>query len=341
MKQAIMVKPGNIVIQDVPVPVISKDEVLVRVRRIGVCGSDIHVYHGLHPYTPFPVVQGHELSCEIVEVGANVRGFSPGDKVTVEPQLSCGKCYSCETGLYNLCDELKVIGFQATGAASELYAARGNRIVKLDDNMSHADGALVEPLAVAVRAVGQAGDIKGKNVVVLGAGPIGNLVAQTARGMGAKGVMISDINPFRLKIAEKCGIEKTINPLNEDIEASIVSFFGAHRRADIIFDCAGVGASINSAISCARKGSSIVVVAVFGDKPPIDMARVNENELKIYGTARYVISDFERAIGLIRKGLVDLAPLITGVFELSDYDMAYRQIHDHPDTAMKLQINVQ
>jgi L-iditol 2-dehydrogenase len=212
MKQAIMLKPGDIRIQDVPAPVISKDEVLVRVKRIGVCGSDIHVYHGQHPYTPFPVVQGHELSCEIVEIGENVKGFSTGDKVTIEPQLSCGKCYSCETGLYNLCDELKVIGFQAPGAASELYAARGDRIVKLDDDMSHADGAMVEPLAVAVRAVGQAGDITGKNVLVLGAGPIGNLVAQTARGLGAKGVLISDINPFRLEIAKKCGIERTLNP---------------------------------------------------------------------------------------------------------------------------------
>ncbi len=341
MKQAIMIEPGNILIHDVPPPVLKQNEVLVRVKRIGVCGSDIHVYHGQHPYTTYPVVQGHELSCEIVEIGEESKGFSPGDKVTIEPQLSCGKCYSCQNGLYNLCNELKVIGFQAPGGASELYAARADRIVKLDEDMTHADGAMLEPLAVAVRAVGQIGDIIGKNVLVLGAGPIGNLVAQTARGMGAESILVSDINPFRLEIAGKCGIESTVNPLEEDLEESIISHFGAYRRADVIFDCAGVSSSINGAISCARKGTPIIIVAVFGDKPGIDLARINENELKLYGTARYVISDFERAIGLIRDGLVNLSPLITDVFELSDYDMAYRMIQDQPGTVMKLQINVQ
>lgn len=340
MKQAIMMKPGDIRIQDVPEPVIKENEVLVRVKRIGVCGSDIHVYHGQHPYTPFPVVQGHELSCEIVETGGGVSGFSTGDKVTIEPQLSCGECYSCKTGLYNLCDELKVIGFQAPGAASEFYAARADRIVRLDNNMTHADGAMVEPLAVAVRAVAQAGDVTGLNVLVLGAGPIGNLVAQTARGMGAESVLISDINPFRLEIAKKCGIERTVNPIEEDLEDSVISHFGSYRRADIIFDCAGVPASINGAIACARKGTPIIVVAVFGEKPAVDMARINENELKLFGTARYVIADFERAIGLLRDGLVDLSPLLTEVFDLTDYDLAYRRINDQPDTAMKLQINV-
>lgn len=340
MKQAIMHEAHKITIQDVPVPEINSDEVLVRVKRIGVCGSEIHVYHGEHPYAPFPVIQGHELSCEIIELGKDVDGFAVGDKVTIEPQLSCGKCYSCKTGLYNLCDELKVIGFQAPGAASEFFAARADRIVKLDDDMSHADGAMIEPLAVAVRAINQTGDITGKNVLVLGAGPIGNLVAQTAKGMGAGSVLISDINPFRLKTAEKCGIEKTVNPAEEDLEASILENFGTFRRADVIFDCAGVAASINSAIACARKGTPIVVVAVFGDRPEIDMARINECELKLVGTARYVIEDFERAIELVRDGLVTFSPLLTGLYELSDYNKAYLRIQDQPDTAMKLQINV-
>ena len=336
-----MTEPGRIRIQDVPVPAPGSGEVLVKVMRIGVCGSDVHVYHGQHPYTPFPVVQGHEVSCEVVELGDNVSGFNPGEKVTIEPQRSCGKCYSCQSGLYNLCDELKVIGFQATGAASEFYVAPADRLVKLDKNLTHADGAMVEPLAVAVRAVKQVGDIKGLNVLVLGAGPIGNLVAQTARGMGAKSVLVSDVNSFRLDVAKRCGIENTVNPAKEKLEESIVAHFGAYRRADVIFDCAGVPASINSAVDCARKGSSIVVVAVFGMKPEIDMAKVNENELKLLGTARYVISDFEEAISLLRDGLVNLKPLITDVMELNDYNQAYLKIQDEPETAMKIQINVQ
>jgi len=340
MKQAILLEPAKLVIQDVPVPVISQDEVLVRVKRIGICGSDVHVYHGTHPYTSYPVVQGHELSCEVVKTGDHTQGFSSGDKITIEPQQSCGKCYSCESGLYNLCDKLKVIGFQAAGAASEYYAARADRIVKLESNMSHAEGAMVEPLAVAVRAISQVGDVVGKNVLVLGAGPIGNLVAQVARGMGAASLLISDVNPFRLRIAESCGIEGTVNPLKENLEASIINHFGAYKRADIIVDCAGVSASIRGAIACARKGTAIIVVAVFGSEPAIDMARINENELALLGTARYVMSDFVKAIGLIRDARVTLSPLITNVFEFSDYNLAYRYIQEQPETAMKIQINV-
>ena len=341
MKQAVMTEPGHIVMRDVPVPSPGPDEILLRVKRIGVCGSDVHVYHGQHPYTEYPVVQGHEVSAEVVEAGSDVPGFLPGDRVTVEPQLSCGVCFSCQSGLYNLCDELKVIGFQAPGAASEFFVARGDRTVKLHPDLSHADGAMVEPLAVAVRAVGQAGDISGRNAVVLGAGPIGNLVAQTARAMGAAAVLISDVNPFRLDIARNCGVDFTVNPAREDLGESVVSHFGKYQRADVVFDCAGVSASITEAIATARKGTAIVVVAVFGEKPEIDLARLNECELRLIGTARYVIADFERAVELLRRGAISLTPLITDVIDLADYDLAYRRLQDSPTTTMKLQISVQ
>jgi L-iditol 2-dehydrogenase len=207
--------------------------------------------------------------------------------------------------------------------------------------MSHESGAIIEPLAVAVRAMGQAGDITGKNAVVIGAGPIGNLVAQTARGMGAESVLVTDINSYRLAKAKECGLEHTVNTAENSLGDSIISLFGAYRRADVIFDCAGVDASISSAVSCARKGSAIVVVAVFENKPALDLALINENELKLFGTARYTITDFRRAIDLVRQGLVDLSPLVSKVIDFSDYQRAYKIIQDHPETTMKIQIEVQ
>lgn len=345
MRQAVMTSPGVIEFNDVERPVPGEGEVLVKVMAIGVCGSDVHVYHGLHPYTPYPVVQGHEVSCEVEEWGDGVSGFAKGDKVTIEPQRSCGKCYACRSGLYNICDELKVIGFQAPGTAVDYYITPADKLVKLDPSMDHNHGAMMEPLAVAVRAVNQvktvyADGIRDKQVLVYGAGPIGNLVAQAAKGMGASKVMISDLNAFRLEKARESGVELVNDPSKDDLAEMVDREFGADRKADVIIECVGVGATMDSAIDIARKGTPIVVVGVFGDKASMDMAKVNENELKLLGTARYVIEDFEIAKDLVASGKVDLNPLVTDIFEFEKYDDAYQKIHKDPSSTMKVIVKV-
>ena len=340
MRQAVMNSTGVITFRDVPVPSIKDDEVLVKVMEIGVCGSDVHVYHGQHPYAPFPVVQGHEVSCEVEKTGKNVKGLVKGDKVTIEPQVSCGTCHACRHGLYNICDKLKVIGFQATGTASDFFSVPANKLVKLPASMTHSEGAMIEPLSVAVRAVKQAGEIKGKKVLVLGAGPIGNLVAQTAKGLGAAKVMISDLNEYRLKKALECGIDYTVNPSKQDLAAEVIAKFGADERADMIFECVGVNATMDAAIDIARKGTPIIVVGVFGKKASVDLAKVNENELRLIGTARYVIEDFETAKDLVARKLVKLAPLVSDVVDFADYDKAYKLIQDKPDSTMKVIVRI-
>ena len=340
MRQAVMTSPGIIDFREVPVPEINADEVLVKVMNIGICGSDIHVYKGQHPYTSYPVVQGHEVSCMVEEVGKNVRGFRRGDKVTIEPQVSCGKCYPCTHGMYNICDKLKVMGFQTTGAASDYFAVFANKLVKLPDSMDFSHGAMIEPLAVAVRAVNKAGEMKDKKVVVLGVGPIGNLVAQTARSMGAAQVLAVDLNEFRLKKASECGIDRTVNSGTEDLKTAIEKTFGKYEKADVFFECAGAAATMTSSLTLARKGTSIVVVGVFGEKIGMDMALVNENELTLIGTARYVIEDFKTAIQLVNTGRVKLYPLITDNFKFKDYGQAYKRIADEKEKVMKVIITV-
>ena len=345
MRQAVMTSPGNIQIKEVAKPQPQAGEVLVKVMSIGVCGSDVHVYHGLHPYTSYPVVQGHEASCVVEEAGPGVIGFESGTRVTIEPQVSCGECYSCRTGLYNICDSLKVIGFQTTGCASDYYIVPADKLVKLEPTMSFHHGALMEPLSVGVRAVKQAfpngdRDIEGAQVLVLGAGPIGNLVAQAASGLGAGKVMISDVNSFRLEKAKACGISLNVNPEETALAAEIDTHFGADRKADVIFECVGINATMDSAVAVARKGTPIVVVGVFGEKTPIDMATVNENELRLIGTARYVIEDFEVAKELVASGKVNLEPLVTDVFTFEEYDAAYRKIEREPTTTMKVMVQV-
>jgi L-iditol 2-dehydrogenase len=340
MKQAVMTAPKTIEFEQVDIPSPGSGEVQIHIKRIGVCGSDIHVYHGLHPYTSYPIVQGHETSGEITAVGAGVTTLKVGDKVTPEPQVYCGKCYPCTHGLYNICNELKVIGFQQNGTACDYFVYPADCLVKLPEGMSYEAGAMIEPLSVAVRAVKKAGDLSGKDVLVMGAGPIGNLVAQTAKGMGAASVMAADINSFRLGKASECGIDHIVNPSVDNLNEKLKSAFGDEKMADVIFECTGVQPGLDAVITNARKGTDIVVVAVYGRAPTVDMALVNEAELRLIGTARYNIDDFKAAIGLVNDGKVKLSPLVTDTYDFTDYDKAYKKIDNSPESTMKVMIRV-
>ena len=226
MLQQVMTEPGKIEFREVETPKPGQGEVLVKIMKIGVCGSDIHVYHGEHPFTKYPVTQGHEVSGEIAELGEGVTGLRVGQKVTIQPQVVCGKCYPCRHGKYNLCEELKVMGFQTTGVASHYFAVDAQKVTPLPESMSFDEGAMIEPLAVAVHAVRRAGDMEGKKIAVLGAGPIGILVAQAAKGMGAESVLITDISDVRLQKAKECGADFCVNTKEADFGKALVDSFG-------------------------------------------------------------------------------------------------------------------
>jgi L-iditol 2-dehydrogenase len=345
MIQQVMLAPRLIEFREADKPKPAPGEVLLRIRRIGVCGSDIHVYHGRHPFTKYPVTQGHEVSGEVVELGAGAAGAAGsadlhvGQKVTIQPQVVCGKCYPCAHGKYNLCEELKVMGFQATGAASEYFAVDAAKATPLPDSMSFDEGAMIEPLAVAVHAVRQSGGIGGLNAVVLGAGPIGNLVAQAAKGMGAAKVMITDISGWRLRKAAECGVGACVNTNGADLGDAIAERFGPD-KADIIYDCAGTNASMGQAIKHARKGSAIILVAVFSDMATIDLAVANDHELCINSTMMYRGEDYLDAMRLVAEGKVSLAPLVSKHFPFLEYGKAYEHIDANRETTMKVIIDV-
>ena len=334
-----MIKPGRIEDRDVEKPAPGADDVLVRIRRIGICGSDIHVFHGKHPYTSYPVVQGHEVSGVIDEVGGKTTEFKKGQAVTFLPQLSCGECYPCTHGMYHICNSLRVMGFQANGAAQEFFTVPKTLIVQLPDSMSPEEGAMVEPTAVAVHALGRSGDITGKSVLVLGAGPIGNLVAQCAYGLGASSVMITDLSDFRLQIARECGIEHTVLASRQNLDDAIMKIFGED-RSDLIMECVGVQPTIAEAVSNARKGSTIVVVGVFGEKPVVDVGLIQDRELSLVGTLMYQREDYEKAIDLIGRNHINVDKLITDMYPFNEYLDAYRYIDEAKDKAIKVMITL-
>jgi L-iditol 2-dehydrogenase len=339
MLREVMTSPGVIIFEDVDIPRPNEGELLIRILRIGVCGSDIHVFHGKHPYTKYPVTQGHEVAGEVAEIGDGVEGFKVGDLVTIQPQVVCGTCYPCTHGRYNICDDLKVMGFQTLGMASEYFKCEAGLVLRLPAGMDKDEGAMVEPVAVASHAVGMAGDVKGAKVLVLGAGPIGNLVAQTAKGLGASSVMIADLSHFRLELAKRVGIDYTVDPAESDIKSDVRNAFGSD-KADVILECVGSQPTIDLAIDVARKGSRIVVVGVFGEKPRVDLGLVQDRELQLFGTAMYQTRDYERAISLIGAGKIQLRPLMTNHFPFTKYLDAYRYIDANREKAMKVFIDV-
>jgi L-iditol 2-dehydrogenase len=231
------------------------------------------------------------------------------------------------------------MGFQTTGMASEYFAVDAKKVLKLPEGMSFDKGAMVEPLAVAVHALGRAGDISGKKVLVLGAGPIGNLVAQAARGLGADKVMITDVSDYRLGVASECGADFCINTGKYDLAEEISKRFGPD-KADLILECIGINPTMDQAVSNARKGTDIIVVGVFGSKASIDLGFVHDRELRLIGTAMYQEKDYIKAIELIEAGRVNLEPLITDHFEFDDYLEAYKHIEEKKDETLKVIIKI-
>lgn len=338
MKQAVMTSPGTIEFRDVPAPKPGPKDVLIRVRMIGICGSDIHVRHGRHPFTSYPVVQGHEFSGVVEAVGRRVESVRPGQKVTATPQLVCGRCAPCRRGDYHICDVLRVQGFQAPGCAQELFLTREERIVPLPASFTFEQGALVEPAAVGVHAVFRAGALAGVNAAVLGAGPIGNLVAQAARAAGAR-VLITDVSEFRLDIARKCGLKHVARAGRESLKEASARVFGA-KGFDKAFECAAAEAALNEAIGAIQKGGTIVAVGVYGDRPRVDMGLVQDRELTLTGTLMYRRQDFVKAVRLIRSGGLVTGPLETRHFAFEQYRKAYDYIEQEGERSMKIFVDL-
>lgn len=337
MRQAVLIEPKKIEFKEVEAPSaesLGRHQVLINVKRIGICGSEIHSYHGLHPATFYPVVQGHEYSGIVIAAGEDVSVCKAGDKVTARPQLVCGECGPCRRGQYNVCENLRVQAFQADGAAQDYFVVDDDRVVRLPDDMSLDYGAMVEPCAVGAHSTARAGDLKGKNVVVSGAGTIGNLVAQFAKARGAKKILITDVSDFRLGKARECGIENTLNVTRTPLKDYAKEFFG-DEGYQVGFEVAGVESSIRSLMETIEKGSTIVVVAVFAKDPELSMFYLGEHELTLVGTMMYRHEDYLKAVECISEGSVNLKPLISNRFSFEQYDEAYKFIDNSNGTSMK------
>lgn len=342
MRQVVLTGPKMLEFRNIPdlSPSALKDnEILLNVKRIGICGSEIHSYHGLHPATFYPVVQGHEYSATVVAVGPDVTVAQPGDNVTARPQLVCGECGPCRRGQYNVCENLRVQAFQADGAASDFFIVPQDRVVKLPEGMSLDFGAMVEPVAVAAHATSRPRELAGKNVVVSGAGTIGNLIAQFAKARGAKKVVVTDISDYRLELALKCGIDAVLNVARRSLKDSLDELFGDDGY-QVGFEVAGVEASVRSLMETIGKGSDVIIVGVHAKDPAISMFYLGEHELNLIGSMMYRHEDYVRAVEEISENRINLWPLVSNRFAFEQYAEAYEFIDANRETCMKVIIDL-
>jgi L-iditol 2-dehydrogenase len=338
MKQAELFAPGEICIREVPLPSPLPDELLIRVAQVGICGSDLHAYHGRHPFIELPVVPGHEFAGTVAGVGSNARDFKVGQRITVEPSVVCGECYNCTRGRYNICDKLQVIGCQTVGAMAEYLTVPASKALVLPDEIDWDRAVMVEPLAVAVHAIRVAEISPGSRVLVLGAGTIGLLVLQAAKALGASSVVITDLRNNRLALASELGADRAVDPTSTVLEDALESAFGLD-RADVILECVGVATTIRDAIRVARKGTRIVPAGVFEEEVPINLGLVQDRELEVAGTLMYADDDFATALNLLCAGDVTVTSMISHHFPLSEAAEAFA-VADSREDALKVVLQV-
>jgi len=340
MLQAKLVAPEKILFEKTKIPLLGEKEVLIKVKICGVCGSDVHSYKGKHPFVHPPIVLGHEFSGVIHQIGTRVNSFSPGDRVIVEPNIVCGKCYNCLHGRYNICTNLKVVGCVGyDGAFAEYVAVSEKKVLRLPGNISFEKAALVEPVAVAVHAVRKAKQKINDVVVILGAGTIGLLVMQVAKLAGAGKVIVTDVLDYRLKKAGELGADRLVNPASQDLIKIIQEKYGRN-EVDLIYDCVGIEETISQAIQIARKGIRIMVIGVPEERIEVDLSLIQDRELEIVGSLMYVREDFKAAIDFIQKERLKVKPLVTHHFKLKDVDKAFHLITEEKKEVLKVLIDV-
>ncbi|OBQ56685.1 alcohol dehydrogenase catalytic domain-containing protein [Tamlana sp. s12] len=303
-------------------------EVRIKVAYVGVCGTDVHIYHGMmDKRVNIPVTIGHEMSGVIDAVGDGVSDYAVGDKVVVRP-LDDRKVKASDKGFNHICEELKFIGIDSEGAMQQYWNVPTFTLHKLKETTDLKLAALIEPLSVATHDVRRSGLVKGETAVVLGGGPIGLLVAMVAKEVGAQ-VIISEVNPKRIEKAKALGFD-AVSPIDVDL-VEYVKSKTENRRADVVFEVAGVQPALDIMCEVAGIRGRIVMVAIHGEKKPVDLFKFFWKELSLIGARVYEKEDYEKSIELITANELPFEEMITDVQPLSNIQQVFENIDSNPD----------
>jgi 2-desacetyl-2-hydroxyethyl bacteriochlorophyllide A dehydrogenase len=328
---------GRIEVRTDPVSPPREGQVQIRVAYCGICGTDLHILHGhMDHRVAAPQAIGHEMSGTVEAVGPDVDAVRPGDIVTVMPLDWCGDCPACRAGHQHICQNLAFVGIETTGAMQELWTVPADLVIPLPAGVSLQHAALVEPLAVAAHDVRRSRLVAGETALVIGGGPIGQLIALVAHQTGAD-VILAEPNADRRAFAARHG-SLAVDPLTEDLAAIVQERTGG-AGADVVFEVAGLAATALDATNHARTRGRLVMVAIHPQPVPIDLHRVFWRELELLGARVYEREDFERAIDLIAAGAVPADELISATVPLADTLAAFETLTSAQ--ALKVLIDVQ
>ena len=315
----------------------TKGDVKINVAYCGLCGTDLHVYHGhMDSRVGCERIIGHEMSGIVEAVAADINDLHAGDKVVVRPLDPCNACPACDSGHSHICQNLKFLGLDTDGALQQSWTVPRHTVHKLPHDMSLRYAALVEPTAVACHDVERSNLKPNEDVLIIGGGPIGILIAMVAKQKGAN-VIISEINPQRLSIAQSLGFE-TVDPSITDVGKYIYEIT-SNKGADVIFEVSGSQAGVDCMTEAAAARSRIVMVAIHAEKPKIDLFKFFWREIELLGARVYSASDFDRAIALIASGSIDCEAIITNVQKLDKVGEVLADLSGNP-SALKSLIQV-
>lgn len=339
MKSAVVVEPNKIEIQNMNVPEIKSNEVLIKVKTVGVCGSDLHLFHGTHAFRNPPAILGHEIAGVIVETGEDVTKFKVGDRVTVEPHIGCGECDFCKKDLVNLCTSKIVPGTpQWIGTFSEYFNAPEQTVYKIEEHVPFEIGTLVEPLAVGIHAISRISVKEKDTIAILGSGTIGLLTLVAAREAGYKHIICTDTQQFNLDMAKQQGASLVLNPLKDDVEA-VVKEFTNGKGVDVAIVAADAKVIVDQASSIVKKRGEVGIVAMITERIPVNTYNFVFNEINLFGAMTYETKDFVKAADLINNGL-DLSDFITQRLPLDESQEALDILSQKKENVVKVLVEV-
>jgi len=344
MEAAVLYGAKDIRVEKFNKPELLPGMVLLKIKRVGICGSDLHYFEDGYcgafvPSKPF--ILGHELTAEVIDVNGNEKNMPPiGARVTVNPARACGFCDYCKNGHGNLCRNTIMLGSGSTtpptnGAMAEFVTVRADQCHLLPHGMDDGAGAMIEPLAVGLHAIKQAGTVSGKRILVTGGGTIGLLTAVTAKAYGAAVVVVSDITEERRDTALFCGVDKVIDPLDKNLKKQVKEMVGD--GFDIIFEASGAGSALRQAFDLVKPGGTIVQIGTLGTEDvPLPANQLMVKEINFIGSFRYG-NVFGEAISLVNSGKINLDPFITAVFPITEINKAMVLAADKVN-ALKVQV---
>jgi L-iditol 2-dehydrogenase len=339
MKALVLEKYNHFVYKEVPEPRIGPQDVLVRVKTCGICGSDVHGMDGSTGRRIPAVIMGHEAAGVITEVGSDVTGWQPGDRVTFDSTIYCGTCHLCRQGLVNLCDDRRVLGvscdeYRQDGAFAEYVAVPQHILYRLPQGLSFAQAAMTEALSIAFHALGRTPITLNDTAVVVGTGMIGLLVVQTLRIAGCGRIIAVDLDPARLELARELGADVELRSDQADVVAEVLALTGG-RGADVAFEVVGITPTLELATRCLRKGGALTLVGNLAPKTEFLLQSVVTRQLTLYGSCASC-GEYPACLDMMARGTINVDALISAVAPLSEGAAWFQRLYEGEPGLMKV-----